>query len=204
MEVLSINNKEYLVRSQREFPKDDYVIFVCECEGKMYKIFFATGILKKQQKKNFKNILALLKWIDRSALRTPRILEVDKKNFFIVREYLFGESPLSLLGNGDLSEEIIAQLLEQFHFAKTMGINLDYRPQSFILFDGKLYYIGDVYDQYKEDENLINKGLMLWFYSAAGRKNLQDCGISVDRTRIKPENVINKDVVLLVYKHYHI
>jgi len=85
-----------------------------------------------------------------------------------------------------------------------MGINLDYRPQSFILFDGKLYYIGDVYDQYKEDENLINKGLMLWFYSAAGRKNLQDCGISVDRTRIKPENVINKDVVLLVYKHYHI
>ena len=199
---LIINGKEFIVNSIKRIEDDCLIVYSCSFEQELFE---AIGIIEdneKQKKKLFNNVYKLLKYVDRSPISTPKLVENDKKRWYILRKSSKHPSVLDLLAEGELSEEIYKQLFVIFKCAKSMGLNLDYNPLNFSFVDNKLTYDALTFNEYKEEENLINNGLMLWFYTLEAIKELEQRGYKKDKSRMMNRAELNKTIVLKVYEYY--
>ena len=200
-----INKRTYNVLNSHDRADDFLVIYECELEGKAFE---AIGVLstddKKFEKKIFKNLVSLFKYLNRSSIGLPKLLAIDKNNQFILREKLVGKSVLQMLGEGNLEEAVYQQLFFLFGCAKKMGLNLDYNPKYYIYLENKLIYLGVTFDEYSEKKDLINDGIMLWYYTTEVVPQLEKIGFKRDQKRLKPRGEQNKEIVLSVYKYYNL
>ena len=205
IETLSINKKQYNITCSHERADDFLVIYDCEDNGIKYE---AIGIFdlsdKKYEKKLFKNLVALFKYIGRSNLSVPKLITIDKVNQVILREKVEGKNVLQMLGESDLEESVYQQLFFLFGCAKKMGLNLEYNPKHYLYVENRLIYIGFTFDEYSEKKDLINNGIMLWYYTSEVVPELEKIGFKRDPKRLKPRGEQNKEIVLSVYKYYNL
>jgi hypothetical protein len=204
MEKIVILKEEYVIIQSKLIEDDFLVVHDCMKNEKNYQVLGIHGFDSERHKKRlFKNLLSLMVYVNKSALATPRIVKIDKKQMFIVREVLAGDRIFDLLAKQDLGEDVLSKLFFSFKCAKSMGLNLDYNPASFVWLNGKLYYNALVFVDYVQDKDLINNGLMLWFYTPEAVVQLTKLGYKKDSSRLKPRGEQNKEIVLSVYKHYN-
>lgn len=137
-----------------------------------------------------------------SGVTSPKCFIFDKKTMVAVVDYIEGENCFELLQKGNLSEEIIELLFKTFWYARNDKIALDYLPENFIFYNGKLYYLPYKYSKYVNNESFIQRDIRLWFFTKEFVKHCHDKCIDVDQSQLKSDYETNKKIALMTVKYY--
>lgn len=140
--------------------------------------------------------------IKSSGIKAPKLFIRDRKNGYVVREFIEGQSVMSLIAEKDLDEEIYRQLFVNAYMAKLNRMTLNYEIDKWILKDGELYYVYPHFIIYDEEKDLLKRYLRLWFNTKELIQFLDKHDLSFDKTRLKDEYTTNKEIVLMTIKHY--
>lgn len=173
--------------------------------GKSFKVNFKNKIyfMKKFEDKNqFENFINRLKYLRNSGILVPKLILKDKKQFIVLTEFIDGINPFDALIEGPLDEVYYKNIFHIAFRSKFEGLNLNFKPDNFLLNNDKLIYISTEFKKYKEEENFINTDMKLWFYTKEFGAYLNSKDLDVDSSRIKPEYESNKEIVLITIKYY--
>jgi predicted Ser/Thr protein kinase len=96
------------------------------------------------------------------GIRIPPLLEFDEKEDYLLKEYIPGLTATEVIGNYEVTDDLINQLFDMFSKVKNAGINIDYFPSNFVVSDSKLYYIDYEFNIYMEEWDLLNWGIYYW------------------------------------------
>ena len=92
----------------------------------------------------------------------PEMIDVDRDEEIIVKQYIEGETVSELLEKGASVKELLPQIREMAELARENGLNIDYYPTNFVVHDGKLWYIDYECNEYMEEWNFENWGSRYW------------------------------------------
>ena len=137
-----------------------------------------------------------------SGVTNPKCFLYDKKLRIAVIEYVDGDTCLTTLLEGELSEPIIEQLFKTFWYAKADRMALDYRPENFKFSNGKLYYLPFKAGKFVSKESFIQEDIRLWFFTKEFIKYCHSLGIDVDQSHLKSDYETNKNIALMTVKYY--
>ena len=98
----------------------------------------------------------------KTGINIPRMIDVDKKNERIIKEYVEGPMISELIEEGKLDPTYIEQVLTMQELCKKQGINIDYYPTNFIVNNGKIYYIDYECNKYDPKWDYDNWGKQYW------------------------------------------
>ena len=190
---------ENLICKKKQF------IVLNQLGGRSYKVEFKGKIYFFKQLANrdeFDDFLYAKKHLKSSGIPVAKIILADKKSFTVVTEFIDGETILDKLVAGPLSEDIYDLIFKLCFFVKIERMNIDFSPQYFKLYNGKLYYLETIMMPYDEKTNFTNKYIYLWFYTKQLVELLNELNIPTDPSRLKPEYESNKEIVLMTCKYY--
>ncbi|HPW54049.1 MAG TPA: hypothetical protein PK631_06700, partial [Erysipelotrichaceae bacterium] len=92
----------------------------------------------------------------------PKLLEVDKENEIIIKEYIEGKTVLEkILADEDISAEL-RSIKTIADYLKDNNINIDYYPSNFILKNERLYYVDYECNAYMSQYDFDNWGQKYW------------------------------------------
>ncbi len=137
-----------------------------------------------------------------SGVTNPKCFMFDKKLRIAILEYVEGETCFDMLLKEDLPESVIELLFKTFWYAKNDRLALDYSPKNFVFTNGKLYYLPFKCEKYTNNEQFVQKDIMLWFFTKDFIKYCHSLGIDVDQTRLKSDYETNKNIALMTVKYY--
>lgn len=140
--------------------------------------------------------------IKNSGVKAPKLYWIDKKAGYAVREYLEGETVMNYISRENLPDDFYKQLFLNEYMAKINKMTLNYEPDKWIIVNGTLYYVFPQFINYNEEKDLVKRYLRLWFNTKELVQFLNKNGLSFDKSRMKDELVTNKEIVLMVCKHY--
>ena len=100
--------------------------------------------------------------LSRVGINMPRLLDVDVENERILKEFIDGETIMSLVERGFDCYEYIEQAGKMCALLYPVGLNIDYYPTNFIPQDNVLYYIDYECNVYSDEWNFENWGIKYW------------------------------------------
>ena len=100
--------------------------------------------------------------LSRVGINMPRLLDVDVENERILKEFIDGETIMSLVERGVDCSEYIEQAGKMCALLYPVGLNIDYYPTNFIPQDNVLYYIDYECNVYSDEWNFENWGIKYW------------------------------------------
>jgi hypothetical protein len=142
------------------------------------------------------------KRIDSSPITSPKLALIDKKNGYVVTQYIEAESMMDFLAMEDVTEDILDQLFRNAYFARSASMSVDYSPKAWGLCEGKLYYLENTFTPYAKENDLVEKYIRLWFNTRELSEYLKNNGVFYDKNRIIDEYSVNKQIVLMACKYY--
>ena len=77
----------------------------------------------------------------RAQVPMPRMLDVDREQERILKEYIPGPTVSDLVKEDALDPEYLTQVRELSLSLERKGLNIDYYPTNFVVHDGMLFYI---------------------------------------------------------------
>lgn len=192
MNTLKIKHKEYDVI---ELISNN--IYKCSYKNKTY-------IISKLDVNdiNYREILFMINKLKNSGVSQPKIFAIDKKQGYVVREYLEGTSLFDYILDSDFDENIYKQVYLNSYYARAAGINLDFNLKAWTLVNNKLYYTSLYCEKYDQNKDFTKKMVRQWFLSDELVKYYEKNGVLLDKSRIKDENTVNKEMVLMTCKYY--
>ena len=192
MNVLKIKHREFEIV---EIIKDD--VFKCEYKNKLY--FVKKYDLENSHSRNrFYNVTS----ISHSSVCQPKLKFVDKKTGYVVKEFIDGVTMTDYILDHDFDENIYKQIYLNSYMARVVGINLDWSLDSWLIADSKLYYVGDYCEKYQREKDFTKTSMSLWFFTKDLANYYEKNGILFDKSRIKEDFVVNKEMVLMTCKYY--
>jgi len=151
----------------------------------------------------FYNTLYVLKRIATCGILSPKVKIVDKKNGFILTNFIHGTTIADLLFKEDLKEDIYKKIFTQAWLIKSSRSIVDFHPDKWILNNkNDLIYVGNKFESYKEENDFANNGVRLWFFTRDYVEYARTLGLEPDKSRLKESYVINKEIVLVACKYY--
>ena len=160
--------------------------------------------------KQFKNYGDFSMFIERRKLflnngvRCPKTIYKDKNNLSVVTEFIEGENVLEMLYKAPLDESVYKSIFLLCYLARLAKMMPDFDPSNYLFTTGgKLYYMSLKYDKYDEKNNFVQKGIKLWFYTKEFSSLLLEKGHQIDKSRLKEDYAINKEIVLMTVKYYN-
>ena len=192
MSVLKIKHREFEIV---QIIKDD--VFKCERKDKIYFIK-KYNLEKAECRERFNNVIK----ISHSSVTQPKLKLVDKKNGYVVKEYVEGTLMSDYILDHDFDENIYRQIYMNSYMARVIGIYLDYSLNSWMLVGDTLYYVGDFCDKFTPEKDFTKSGMTMWFMTKDLVNYYEKNGILFDKSRIKEEFVVNKEMVLMTCKYY--
>ena len=192
MNTLKIKHKEYDVI---ELISNN--IYKCSYKNKTY-------IISKLDVNdiNYREILFMINKLKNSGVSQPKIFAIDKKQGYVVREYLEGTSLFDYILDSDFDENIYKQVYLNSYYARAAGINLDFNLKAWTLVNNKLYYTSLYCEKYDQNKDFTKKMVRQWFLSDELVKYYEKNGVLLDKSRIKDESTVNKEMVLMTCKYY--
>ena len=192
MNTLKIKHKEYDVI---ELISNN--IYKCSLKNKIY-------IISKLDVNdiNYREILFMINKLKNSGVSHPKISAIDKKQGYVVREHLEGTSLFDYILDSDFDENIYKQVYLNSYYARAAGINLDFNLKAWTLVENKLYYTSLFCEKYDPNKDFTKKMVRQWFLSDELAKYYEKNGVLLDKSRIKDENTVNKEMVLMTCKYY--
>lgn len=97
------------------------------------------------------------------GLLIPRLIDVDKKNERILKEYIDGCTVVDCVIAGTMKDEYYCQIKQMCRLLYSAHLNIDYYPTNFIVNGGKLYYIDYECNDYSDEWNFENWGVKYWY-----------------------------------------
>ena len=92
----------------------------------------------------------------------PAMLDVDRENERIVKEYIKGETVYEMVLQDRLPETCLEQIRAMCRLLYPAHTNIDYFPTNFILQNGVLYYVDYECNHYMDEWNFENWGVQYW------------------------------------------
>lgn len=96
------------------------------------------------------------------GIRIPKLLDVDKEQERILKEYIDGDTIDQLVRQDRMQVDYLEQMQEMCRLLYAAHTNIDYYPTNFVVQDGKLYYIDFECNDYMEEWNFENWGVKYW------------------------------------------
>ena len=97
-----------------------------------------------------------------AGIRIPKLLDVDKEQEIIIKEYIEGETIFNLVKDDINIDKYIVQVKEMARIAKEAGLNIDYFPTNFVVNNNTLYYIDYECNDYMDEWSFEKWGYKYW------------------------------------------
>ena len=146
--------------------------------------------------------LLMISKLSHSAVKQPKLKLVDKKQGYVVREYIEGTTVFDYILNNDFNENIYKKIFYNSYSARMAGLNLNFDLKAWTLVDDELYYTDLFCEKYVTANDFTKNQIRLWFLSTELRDYYEKNGVLFDKTRLKQEYEINKEMVLMTCKYY--
>ena len=92
----------------------------------------------------------------------PKMLDVDKENERILKEYIEGETIYNLILSDEMKNIYIDQIKDMCKLLYDANTNIDYFPTNFVVNEDKIFYIDYECNNYMEEWNFENWGVKYW------------------------------------------
>lgn len=96
------------------------------------------------------------------GIRMPAMIDVDRQNERILKEFIDGETIYELILQDKMEPAYVDQLRGMCALLYAAHTNIDYFPTNFVVQDGKLYYIDFECNEYMDEWNFENWGVKYW------------------------------------------
>ena len=100
--------------------------------------------------------------LQKLGIPMPRLLDVDKNNERLVKEYIDGNTIFDLIKTDHDVTAYLPQVQAMCRSLYAAGLNIDYFPTNFIPCRRTLYYIDYECNPYSEEWNFENWGIQYW------------------------------------------
>lgn len=150
----------------------------------------------------YKDKLYYLNKLKNSGVKQPKLFLVDKNQGYVVREYLDGVNLFDYILDHDFDENIYKQVYFNSYQARLSGINLDFNLKAWTIVGDNLYYSSLSCEKYDPNKDFTKKMVRQWFLSEELADYFKNNGVLMDKSRIKDEKEVNKEMVLMTCKYY--
>ena len=163
MNKLKVNDKEYNVITLLGKGKGGYSYLV-SLDNVLYVLkqihhepcdYYTFGNKIEAELNDYQTLL-------KTGINMPRMIDVDKKEERIIKEYIDGLMISELVEKGELNPIYIEQVLKMQELCKKQGINIDYYPTNFIVNNEKIYYIDFECNKYDPKWDYDHWGKQYW------------------------------------------
>lgn len=96
------------------------------------------------------------------GIRMPHLLDSDRDQERILKEYVDGPTVYDLVLRGPLPETYLRQVREMCRALYEHRLNIDYFPTNFVVQDELLHYIDFECNDYRDEWNFENWGVRYW------------------------------------------
>ena len=100
--------------------------------------------------------------LTRIGIKMPKMLACDVQNERILKEFIDGETIMTLVERGEMKETYLEQVKNMCALLYPAGLNIDYYPTNFIPQNDVLYYIDYECNSYSDQWNFENWGIQYW------------------------------------------
>lgn len=108
------------------------------------------------------------------GIRMPRMLDVDKENERLLKEYIEGDTVFELVKSGRMKSEYVEQAKDMCRLLYPANTNIDYFPTNFVVQNELIYYIDFECNDYMEEWNFENWGILYWSKTKEFMKYLEE------------------------------
>lgn len=92
----------------------------------------------------------------------PKLLAVDQKREYLLKEYIEGPTVQELVEAGQMKQSYWEQIQAMCTLLYAANLNIDYYPTNFIVRDGQLVYIDYECNNYMEQWDFEHWGCQYW------------------------------------------
>lgn len=96
------------------------------------------------------------------GIKIPAMLDVDRKNERILKEYIDGDTIYELILHDQMKSSYVDQIKEMCALLYAAHTNIDYFPTNFIVQEEALYYIDFECNAYMDEWSFENWGIKYW------------------------------------------
>ena len=163
MENMMVNDREYQVQKLLGKGKGGYSYLVCDETG-VYVLkqfhhepcdYYRFGDKLASELQDYERLKQV-------GIPMPKLLEVDREQERILKEYIPGET----VDRHVLRDEMLPQYYDQIHSMCSRlyaaGKNIDYYPTNFVVREGCLYYVDYECNAYMEQWDFAHWGYQYW------------------------------------------
>ena len=163
MDVMTLSGVEYTVVRLLGKGKGGYSYLV-EREGRPYVLkqihhepcaYYQFGDKLQSELNDYQRLLAI-------GVPMPQMLDVDRENERILKEYIDGDTVYRLVAEDRLPDWCIPQIEALCIRLYAATTNIDYFPTNFIPRDGTLFYVDYECNNYMDEWNFANWGVKYW------------------------------------------
>lgn len=92
----------------------------------------------------------------------PKLIDVDCTKERILKQYIDGKTISECIICGEMQEHYLSQIKQMCALLYAAHLNIDYYPTNFVVTGGRLYYIDYECNDYCDEWNFENWGIMFW------------------------------------------
>ena len=100
--------------------------------------------------------------LSKVGIPMPKLLDMDKAQERILKEYIDGPTIAALVESGGMKETYLGQVKDMCGLLYSNGLNIDYYPTNFVVEQDRLYYVDYECNPYSDQWNFENWGKQYW------------------------------------------
>lgn len=163
MNTMTVNGMEYRVLRLLGKGKGGYSYLV-EREGRQFVLkqihhepcaYYQFGDKLQSELNDYAHLQAI-------GVPLPQMLDVDRENERILKEYIPGDTVYRLVAEDRLPDWCIPRMEALCAHLYAANTNIDYFPTNFIPVDGELFYVDYECNAYMDEWNFANWGVKYW------------------------------------------
>lgn len=166
MEVMTLNEKEYAVVRLLGKGKGGYSYLVTDGAGEyvLKQIhhepcdYYTFGDKLASELRDYERLC-------RIGIPMPKLMDVDREQERILKEYIPGDTIDILVREDRMGEDFFRQMEDMCRLLYPENINIDYFPTNFVVCAGKLFYIDYECNDYMEQWDFEHWGSKYWWKS---------------------------------------
>lgn len=97
-----------------------------------------------------------------AGIRIPEMISIDTEKEVVIKEYIPGDTVSDMLESEENVDDYIPQVREMAALAKNAGINIDYYPTNFVVYNAQLWYVDYECNDYMEEWDFEHWGIKHW------------------------------------------
>ena len=166
MEVMTLNEKEYTVVRLLGKGKGGYSYLVTDGAGDyvLKQIhhepcdYYTFGDKLASELRDYERLQKI-------GIPMPKLLEADRAQERILKEYIPGDTIDRLVKEDRMEEDFFRQMEAMCRLLYPANTNIDYFPTNFVVCGGKLYYIDYECNDYMQQWDFEHWGSKYWWKS---------------------------------------